>query len=69
MTKTNSTRHIRVQLGADQHLAVRIAAAATNRSMAEFAREATLSAASEAMKNFTPPQVPSRPHAPEPRPH
>ena len=69
MAKTNATCQIRVQLAPDQHRAIRIAAAVTNRSMAEFAREATLSVATKAMKDFAPPSVSPQRRAPKPRPH
>jgi len=55
--KKDKAHHIRIVINADDHRLVRLAAASTGRSMADFTREAVLSAAAKRMANFRPPSI------------
>ena len=60
MAKKEKAHHIRIVINADEHRVVRLAAASSDRSMADFTREAVLSAAAAQMQDFRPPTIPRR---------
>ena len=69
MAEKNEKRNVRVELNAEQHKTLRLAAALSDQAMAEFAREAVLASAMKVTSDVKLPATAVRPASRRPLPN